>query len=664
MAKRVAIDHFGEYLCPSALGRWGERILFIGKTTDWEENRYRSDLYCLEGEKPVRLTHTGDVTAYWVVENGVIFRSVREKKDAQSIKDGYPLSVFYLLPACGEATELFRLEENVESAVFADAEHALLTVQRDPRWEEALAGEGDAQGAAKAMKEEADYAVLDEVPFWGNGQGMTNGLRSRLYRYEKGVLTALSEKNTAVEDVVVGDGRKALFLASAFEGGVLPYHNELCEADLTTGRVRRLSPLPQATYGLHAYLPEGGILFFANEGKRRGMNENDSVYRCDADGKNVTLLYGGGMFCAYSSVGSDIRLGGPAQPQLWVRGDAYYFLSTVQESSFLMKGSLQGGEPVPLGSLPGAVCEALPAENGFLAVGLRGNEGPEIAHISFDGGERRVSALNTHIAPQYELSVPEPLVFTGEKGWEIHGFVLPPVGREAGKKYPVILDIHGGPKTVYGTNFFHEMQYWAGQGYAVLFCNPTGGDGRGDAFADIRGQYGQADYRDIMTFVDKALEKWDYLDGGRMGVTGGSYGGFMTNWIIGHTDRFACAASQRSIANWVSFYGTSDIGYFFGPDQTGGTPWQGLDKAWEQSPLRYAPQVKTPTLFIHSDEDYRCWMAEGLQMFTALKAHGVPARLCLFHGENHELSRSGKPKHRVRRLREITQWMDTYLKKS
>lgn len=208
------------------------------------------------------------------------------------------------------------------------------------------------------------------------------------------------------------------------------------------------------------------------------------------------------------------------------------------------------------------------------------------------------------------------------------------------------------------------MQLWASRGFAVIFCNPTGSDGRGDAFADIFGAYGDQDYRDIMAFTDEAIRHFDFIDPERMGVTGGSYGGFMTNWIIGHTHRFRAAASQRSIANWTGYYGTSDIGYFFQPDQIGADPWQDLEKVWAQSPLKYADKVRTPTLFIHSDEDYRCPLAEGLQMFTALRVHGVEARLCMFKGENHELSRSGKPKHRVRRLREITEWFEKYLKQA
>ncbi len=165
-----------------------------------------------------------------------------------------------------------------------------------------------------------------------------------------------------------------------------------------------------------------------------------------------------------------------------------------------------------------------------------------------------------------------------------------------------------------------------------------------------------------MDFTDEALREYTDIDTSRVGVTGGSYGGFMTNWIIGQTDRFKVACAQRSIANWTSFEGTTDIGYFFAPDQTAANHSENWAKQWEQSPLRNADKAKTPTLFIHSEEDYRCWMVEALQMFTALKMHNVPARMCLIKGENHELSRSGKPRNRIKRMEEILNWMNSYLK--
>jgi len=206
------------------------------------------------------------------------------------------------------------------------------------------------------------------------------------------------------------------------------------------------------------------------------------------------------------------------------------------------------------------------------------------------------------------------------------------------------------------------MQVWAAAGYAVIFANPRGSDGRGDGFADIRGRYGSLDYDDLMTVVDRALDAYPVIDPERLCVTGGSYGGFMTNWMIGHTDRFVAAASQRSISNWMVFWGTSDIGYYFGDDQTGSNPWADPQELWRQSPIAYADRVSTPTLFVHSDADYRCWIADALQMHTALLSHGVVSRLLWIEGENHELSRGGKPSPRLRRLRELTRWFDRWTK--
>jgi len=197
----------------------------------------------------------------------------------------------------------------------------------------------------------------------------------------------------------------------------------------------------------------------------------------------------------------------------------------------------------------------------------------------------------------------------------------------------------------------------------VIYCNPTGSDGR-NIFSDIRGKYGTVDFDDIMAFTDACLKKYPSMDKNDLFETGGSYGGFMTNWIIGHTDRFRACASQRSISNWLSFYGVSDIGVDFSADQNAAGPWSDPAALWEHSPLKYADRVKTPTLFLHSFEDYRCPVDQGYQMFTALLAHGIESRLICFRGENHELSRSGKPLHRIRRLKEITDWFDGHRKNS
>ena len=165
---------------------------------------------------------------------------------------------------------------------------------------------------------------------------------------------------------------------------------------------------------------------------------------------------------------------------------------------------------------------------------------------------------------QFQLSQPEHYTVDNGEGLTIDCWYMKTVGAEPGKKYPTIFDIHGGPKATYGALYFHETQCWTALGYAVIFCNPRGGDGRGNEFADIRGFYGVKDYQDFNAMLDWAVAHLDFIDAERLGVTGGSYGGYMTNWMISHSDRFKCAASQRGICNWISFDGVSDIGWYFG----------------------------------------------------------------------------------------------------
>ena len=260
------------------------------------------------------------------------------------------------------------------------------------------------------------------------------------------------------------------------------------------------------------------------------------------------------------------------------------------------------------------------------------------------------------------LSNPRPSPFKNSDGWELDGYVLKPAGYQPGKKYPGVLEIHGGPKAVFGTVYHHEMQILAARGYFVFYTNPRGSDGRGEEFANITGKLGTIDYQDLMELTDEVVRRYPDLDENRMACCGGSYGGFMVNWMIGHTDRFKAACAQRSISNYMSKCLTTDIGYYHNLAQMGTDPWKGFDAMWESSPLKCAHKAKTPTLFIQSDEDYRCWLSEPLQMFTALRRHGVDSRIALFKGENHELSRSGKPKNRMSRLEEIAGWFDKHLK--
>jgi dipeptidyl aminopeptidase/acylaminoacyl peptidase len=281
-----------------------------------------------------------------------------------------------------------------------------------------------------------------------------------------------------------------------------------------------------------------------------------------------------------------------------------------------------------------------------------------------EGRPRRLTRFNLNLLQALDLGEVEEVWFKGPDDNDLQGWILKPPGFDPGQKYPSILEIHGGPMLQYGHFFMHEFYYLAAQGYVVYFTNPRGGRGYGETHTRaIQCDWGNRDYADVMAWNDYVRQQ-PYIDAKRMGVTGGSYGGFMTNWIIGHTDRFKAAVTQRSVANAVSMAGSSDLsqyiwGSLLGPDRAF---WDDLETYWRQSPLAYFSQVKTPTLVIHSEQDLRCDIEQGEQVYAALKRLGVDTEFVRFPGEAHGLSRGGRTDRRISRLNHILRWFDRYLK--
>jgi dipeptidyl aminopeptidase/acylaminoacyl peptidase len=275
--------------------------------------------------------------------------------------------------------------------------------------------------------------------------------------------------------------------------------------------------------------------------------------------------------------------------------------------------------------------------------------------------ERPLTRFNTTLMKQLQLAPVERVPFKNADGWAVDGFFMKPVGWEPGKKYPMILTIHGGPAGQLGFDWYHEFQVYAAHGWAVFFTNPRGSTGYGEKFArGIELNWGGNDYVDIMTGVDAILAKYPWIDSNRLGVTGGSYGGFMTNWIISHTTRFTAAVTLRGISNFISDDGTRD-GAYGHKDDFGGTLFENFDLYWNASPLKYAMNVKTPTLILHSDMDFRVPIEQGEQWFRALQHFGVPSEVVFFPRENHNLTRTGEPKHLVESLNWQVYWFDRYL---
>jgi dipeptidyl aminopeptidase/acylaminoacyl peptidase len=275
--------------------------------------------------------------------------------------------------------------------------------------------------------------------------------------------------------------------------------------------------------------------------------------------------------------------------------------------------------------------------------------------------ERQLTHLNADLWKQLELQPVERVPYKSTDGWPVDGFFVKPLGWQAGKKYPMVLVIHGGPAGMFGVDWYHEFQVYAAKGWAVFFCNPRGSTGYGEKFErGIINNWGGMDYQDVMAGVDAALKQYPWIDQNALGVTGGSYGGFMTNWIVGHTNRFKAAVTLRSVSNFISDEGTRD-GDYGHEDYFKGILFDDFDQYWSASPLKYARDVHTPTLILHSDLDFRVPIEQGEQWFRALQHYGVPSELVLFPRENHNLTRTGEPKHLVESLNWQIYWFDRYL---
>jgi dipeptidyl aminopeptidase/acylaminoacyl peptidase len=281
---------------------------------------------------------------------------------------------------------------------------------------------------------------------------------------------------------------------------------------------------------------------------------------------------------------------------------------------------------------------------------------------------RKLTSVGDAFTGGRTLVEPERFTAVSKDGYEVDAWLVRPAGFEKGTRYPTLLSIHGGPFSQYGTGFFDEFQVYSGGGYVVLFSNPRGGSGYSEEHGRaIRGPVGDAgpgwgtcDYEDVMAVVDTAIEKFDFIDPERLGVIGGSYGGFMTSWIIGHTNRFKAAISERAVNNLVSMFGSSDIFWVF-ERQFGGPLWDNVDAYLERSPSTYAKDIETPVLVLHSENDLRCDIEQGEHLFTLLRLMGKEVEMLRFPAEGHELSRSGSPIHRVQRFDAVLEWFNRFV---
>jgi dipeptidyl aminopeptidase/acylaminoacyl peptidase len=344
-------------------------------------------------------------------------------------------------------------------------------------------------------------------------------------------------------------------------------------------------------------------------------------------------------------------------------GDSIVFGIEDHGNVHLYRVSPDGGEPelVHGGTI---VLSGYDVRDGVVV--RAGTTSPNLSELYVD--DTQLTSVGKEFAEGRELVAPERFTAVSKDGSEVEAWIVRPAGFEEGTRYPVLVNIHGGPFTQYGNGFFDEFQVYAGGGYAVVYSNPRGSSGYSEDWGraimgpgELGPGWGSVDVEDVMAVTDTALEQFDFCDPDRVGVMGGSYGGFMTSWIVGHTNRFKAACSERAVNNFVSMYGSSDIGWVF-KGYHGEFVHDAVDTYLQMSPWTYAKAIETPLLILHSENDLRCNIEQAEQLFTTLRLLKRDVELVRFPAESHELTRSGNPGHRVARFELLLDWFDRYLK--
>jgi dipeptidyl aminopeptidase/acylaminoacyl peptidase len=443
------------------------------------------------------------------------------------------------------------------------------------------------------------------------------------------------------------DGEEIAFVSARHEDRDTDLLSDVFAVPSGGGPLRQVTATAQPIHPRIAYGPDGSTLYFAAVAGADPVGRTLGVYAIDVEGGTPRRL------TDEEDIDVGAALAAPANPLLLDERSLTAPVlrrGAVELVSFDLEGvspptTLVGGRCAVEGYARGGDVHAV-------AVATDTSAG-EIVAVR-QGGTKTLTQEGAALADAADLRPMEDVHATAPDGYPVHGWVVKPSGPGP---FPTLLWIHGGPHFQQGYALLDEAQVYAGAGYAVVLGNPRGSAGYGNAHGRaILGNLGGLDHDDVTALLDAALED-PALDGDRVGVMGGSYGGFMTTWMIAHSDRFRAAIVERALTAPDSFLGSSDIGSFFTDMYFGSDP----ERRRAQSPLAKADAIRTPTLIIHSEQDWRCPVEQAQRLFVALKRNGVETELLLFPGEGHELSRSGLPSHRIARFEAILEWFGRYL---
>ncbi len=635
----------------------GGQIACVRLSVDRAENGYRSAIWLSDGTTIKQFT-TGthrDSAPRWSPDGRMLaFVSTREGKP----------QIFVIPVDGGEARQLTRMENGAAAPAWSpDGTRIAFNspVDADERaFEDSGAAPPDDRDERKAWKEErererdklADPRLIARFPYRAGTEFLGD-------RYPHIYVIGLDEKKPhRVTDgdrvwgapVWAGDAAILTTVNRDPAGLGHEFPSDVVRIPLRAGEIVEPEVIVSAP-GTHTHprpSPDGAWIAYLTSPEQRISAQNTDIALIPAAGGEPRVLTG--------------ALDANINNFKWAAdGQSLYFSYGWWGSAGVHRVSLDGDAAQVIGGARVVTGFDLGGER--LAYTVTAPDIPGDLYLADPDGqnEQRLTEVNAEFLSTRWLSMPEEVRYTRPDGMRVQGWTMLPPGFDPQKKYPLAVEIHGGPHAMWGNTFWHEFQCLAGAGYVVFFCNPRGSDGYGLAFRDsIHARWGEEDAGDILAGVD-GLIKRGIADPERLAITGGSYGGFMTAWIIGHDRRFKAAVGQRGVYNLVSFYGVTDIPLFV-EDEFDATPWGDVDALWQHSPLAYVEQIETPLLILHSERDFRVPISDGEQLYAALKRLGREVAFLRYPREGHELSRSGEPEHRVDRITRIIGWFDRHIK--
>jgi dipeptidyl aminopeptidase/acylaminoacyl peptidase len=625
----------------------GSRVAFVVWWLDEQERDYRSAIWIasVDGSVPLRRLTAGDkrdASPRWAPDGSrLAFVSTRRDKSPSQL---------YVLPLeGGEATKLTELDEDVTGIAWSPdgAQIAFASRVRDGAYEE------DDERKREPRRFTRLQYKLDNV-------GWTGDRRQHLF-------VVVADGSDEARQLTSGDfehaapawspdGRRIAFVSQLDDDWDLELASDLYVAELDGDWQPRKLTGSEGTVDHPIWAPDGSALAFLYTPGTLDWPRHAQVAVIPSHGGELRLLT--------STLDRQCLPHPEVREPAWNDGRIVFALEDRGRVHVYDVAADASGAPQPLAGGDKVVTGFDIRSDVLVHTSATATTMSELY-----AGETQLTEVGKEFESGRELVAPERFTARSADGTEIDCWIMRPQGFRDGESYPTLLSIHGGPFTQYHVGFFDEFQVYAGAGYAVVYANPRGSSGYSEAWGRaIRGPsngqgpgWGTVDYEDVMAAIDTAVERYDFVDADRLGVLGGSYGGYMTSWIVGHTDRFKAACSERAVNNLVSAYGSSDLFWVFA-GHFGSFLYDDLDAWVERSPSTYAANIETPLLIMHSENDFRCAIEQGEHLFITLRLARKPVELVRFPGEGHELSRSGSPRHRVRRFEILLDWFDRHLR--